>query len=231
MEARVQDPGLQVLHAYLRQVVPDGKAVRDSQLFSVPDEWEEAVPERQLGKPLVNFDGDSWSVEEFLEVAYGRGVRFPDSSNAINPWIQEKIGILVRDELLAREGFSQGLDTSKTVRTRVNRWDNYFRSRLYLDYLKARTVDDSAYRAMVRAQLDSLSAALEVSVDSSQLDDLEITPMQMTVIKRTSTSRLAVPPFPSSLLDLRIDFTDATEPTTQGSLWNREPRATRPNDY
>lgn len=212
IQAKVQKPGLEVLQNYLHKVISTEKPGRGDRLFTVPGEWETDLPEQDLGESLVEFNGDRWSAKDFLEVVYGRGVRFPDSTEAIGPWMREKIGILVRDELLAREGYDQGLDTTKTVRTKVNRWDNYFRSRLYLDYLKSQTPSQQAYRKSLRAQLDSLSHGLQISVDSTRLSGLTITPMQMTVVKRTTTSRLAVPPFPSSLLEVRVDSSHFTYP-------------------
>lgn len=211
IDVKVNQDGVEVLEQYvkahqpmppsdsLQQTTTDDKEIR--QLFGYSSQ--------QLDKPLVNFGDHEWTIREFLEIVYARGVSLPDKTKPVPPWIKNTLGEMMRDEVLADEGFQQHLDTTATVRHQVNRWDNFYSSQLYADYLLQNFSNDSAYVSVVSQKLDSLSTAYPPQIDYKTLHQLPVDNTEMIAVKRGNPTRLAVPPYPNSFLQLELSKKDS----------------------
>ncbi len=168
----------------------------------------------ELNKPLVHFDGIKWTIKQFLEIAYARGIRLPDKPKPVPPWIKQTLGQLMEDEVLARKGFAQHLDTTATVRHQVNRWDNYYSSRLYTSYLGKQFTSDSVDTKQIANLIDSLNTVYHPKIDSTILNKLPVDNTEMIAIKRGYPNRIAVPPYPNVLLEFELAMKDSTHKST-----------------
>jgi|GEM_PF-3515496 len=209
---QVNGEGISILQQYIEQRQPQkSRRNPDSLQTRLPTReirWELTLPRSKVQTTLVTFNEQTWQVRDFLEIALGRGLEMPDKTKSVPLWLKNTLEQFMRDEVLANIGYEQGLDTTATVRHKVNRWRNYYRSNLYAEYLEAQLSDNTNYATMMKKTLDSLKTVYSPRVDSQRLKNLKLNETQMIVMKRGSFNRLAVPPYPQSFLDLHYPAGD-----------------------
>jgi hypothetical protein len=104
--------------------------------------------------------------------------------------LQEAIRIMVRDELLAEEGYSQGLDSRPSVRNEVAVWRDNF---LYVS-LKNRLIKENI---SPKEYLASLRGSAAIEIDHGRLRALDLTLIPMIAVRSDFQRRLVVPLWPA----------------------------------
>ena len=208
----VDNEGISILNQYIEQRQPE-KPERNpdslrAQLPTREIRWKLNLPREQRQQKLVTFDSRTWQVQDFLEIALGRGMKMPDKSKSVPVWLKNTLGQFIRDEILANVSYEQGLDTTATVRHKVNRWENYYRSSLYTEHVESQLSESNSYTTALKSKLDSLRSIYPPRVNRQQLRQIDLMESQMIVMKHGSFNRLAVPPYPQSLLQLHSPLQD-----------------------
>lgn len=210
----VNNEGISILHQYIKQRQPEKpqQTNPDTLRAALPTRevrWKLDLPPEEKKTKLATFDNRTWTVQDFLEIALGRGLKMPDKSKAAPVWLKNTLGQLIRDEVLADIGYQRGLDTTAVVRHKVNRWENYYRSNLYAEYLESQRQDSGEFTSAMRQTLDSLKTVHPPQINEKQFQQLDLNDTQMIVMKRGSFNRLAVPPYPQSFLKLHYPVQDS----------------------
>ncbi len=146
-----------------------------------------------LQVPMVTFTGGSLSLEEILR--RWRAYNFPvdlRSRQACASSIVRSIGLMVRDELLAREARRMGLGNSPRVQNEIRMWKDYYLCTLWFHHQKemASQADKS-----IKPQLMLLRKMHPVTVDSMVLKKVEPSPIPLLALRVGQYNGLVVPPF------------------------------------
>lgn len=143
-----------------------------------------------LDEVLVEFKGGSWTVVEFLEKLWLQEVLINRKSpRAFRGGMQEAIRAMVRDELLAGEGYRRGLDRRASVRDEVKMWRDYFLYVFFKRRLRSQDMDE-------RKVLQDLRNRVGVELNEDKLRDIELTKIPMIAVWTGFLRQLVVPMWP-----------------------------------
>jgi len=89
IDVKVNKDGISVLEQYVKAHRPEPPSDSLKQTTSEDKEIRQlfGYSSQQLHKPLVNFGDHEWTIREFLEIVYARGVSLPDKTKPVPPWI------------------------------------------------------------------------------------------------------------------------------------------------
>ena len=139
---------------------------------------------------LVEFTGGGWTIRDFLEKLWLNEIPLSrETRRHFRRGLQESIRILVRDALLAKEGYRRGLDLRTSVKYDVGIWKDYFLSVLYSNQLKKENADIGERFRMLREKYG-------IIVNEEQLERIELTTIPMVAVWTDLQRQLVVPLWP-----------------------------------
>ena len=148
-----------------------------------------------LDDMLVEFTGGGWTIRDFLEKLWLNEIPLSlKTRRHFRRGLQESIRILVRDALLAEEGYSRGLDRRTSVKYDVGIWTDYFLSVLYSNHLKREDADVGEWLKILREKY-------KIIIDEEKLTRIELTTIPMVAVWTDFQRQLVVPRW-SSLGDV-----------------------------
>lgn len=143
-----------------------------------------------LDDDLVQFKGGEWTLKQSLEKLWLNEIPLSRKSSGImRKDLQEAVRILVRDELLAREGYRKGLDKTRSVQQDVTLWRDHFYYVLMKNHLLKEGRNPESY-------FKTLKQIFPVETDADQLNSMELTEVPMIAVWTDFQRQLIVPVWP-----------------------------------
>jgi len=170
------------------QLNPKLQRLKSREVRKVQDDIADHLDEK-----LVEFKGGSLTIGEFLEKLWIRG--FPldrESPDAFRRSLRQTIKIMVRDKLLAKEGYRRGLHRRKAVKDEVQLWRDYY---LYV-FLKEKILSQDP-QIDLRTYVEDLKKEFPVYIDNDKLEKINLTDIQMLTLRGGYPAKLAVPMWPN----------------------------------
>ncbi len=164
---------------------PKIQHLEESEVVALENELES-----HLDDVLVEFTGGGWTIREFLEKLWLQEVPIQrQSRKRFIQGMREAIGIMARDELLAREGLRRGLRNRPSVQRETRMWQDYLLYVSYKNTLRSEGQD-------ITMTLEHLYRDIPVDIQDAKLHDIAITDIPLLAVWTDFHRQLVVPMWP-----------------------------------
>ncbi len=169
-------------------------------------------------KELFNVEGESWTVERFLQYRRVHPLVFRNKkmkNNEFTENFQMAIVDMITDYYLTKEAYKQNLDEVNIVARNYNMWKDHLAGMyMFGHYQNKLNIDSTAqsqekfinkyYNPYIDSLQKKYSSIIEINADI--FNEIEITKMQMVANKTNAPFPLLVPPFPILTNDHKMDY-------------------------
>ena len=168
---------------------------------------------------LVKFDGQVWTVKDFVDELIAHPLVFRNTrfkKNEFGQELQFAIMDMIRDKYLAKEAYKRGYDKINVIQRNVTMWKDNLNYQYYKnDYLK-KVLPDSLtemnYMELIddylNAHVDSLQRKYSnlIQIDIDAFEDIKLTRIDMSVTQQNVPFVKVVPSFPQVTTDNALDY-------------------------
>ncbi|KAA3660350.1 MAG: hypothetical protein DWQ10_06875 [Calditrichaeota bacterium] len=169
-------------------------------------------------QPLLNIDGQVWTVGDFLQEVRLHPLVFQKrkySEKEFPAQFHLAILNLIEDKYLTREAYKKGYDKSKPVVNNTNMWQDHFGAMYQRDaYLKSLGIKLTGENYMqvieehLNPYIDSLQAKYgeRIEVNTDAFDETKLTRVDLHVVLQGMPFPDVVPQFPLVTSDTKLDY-------------------------
>jgi hypothetical protein len=172
-----------------------------------------------LDQPFFNINGEVWTVRDFREAFMSHPLVFKYKFDNLRSFQQEfRMAIinLIRDHYLTKEAYKKKLDRNPIVKRTRTMWEDsyvatYHRDRYLNTILKREDFNPKLMKGKnnyLSLYVDSLQQKYSerIKINIEALDNIQLTHIDLFVLKPNVPYPVAVPSFPEYLQDGKLDY-------------------------
>ncbi|MBC8184041.1 hypothetical protein H8E88_23350 [candidate division KSB1 bacterium] len=180
-----------------------------------PDSIETNI-EELISYPLLQIDGEVWTVEKFRNELRAHPLVFRKRRFSKKEFPEQyKLAIvdLIRDKYLAEKAYQMGYDKATVVERNTKMWEENFLS-LYQKnkYLSSFDIKDKNYIKVIKEYLDDYVDSLQVvyndkiEINTDEFEKIKLTNIDMFVVQKNVPFPIMMPGFPLLTTDNKLDY-------------------------